>query len=78
MSKEVLLSIKNLDISFGNKKQFVEVVHNISFGISENEIVGVVGESGSGKSVTAMAIMGLLSKKQLRLQAIFFLKIKIF
>jgi len=63
MPKEVLLSIKNLHISFGNKKQFVEVVHNISFDISENEIVGVVGESGSGKSVTSLAIMGLLAKK---------------
>ncbi len=63
MSKKTLLSIKNLSISFGNKKQFVEVVHDISFDISENEIVGVVGESGSGKSVTSLAIMGLLAEK---------------
>ncbi len=67
MPKNPLLSIKNLSISFGNKKQFVEVVHNISFDISENEIVGVVGESGSGKSVTSLAIMRLLAEKTSKL-----------
>jgi len=63
MTNQYLLDIKNLSISFGNKKRQVEVVHNISFSISENEIVGIVGESGSGKSVTSLAIMGLLPKK---------------
>jgi len=43
------------------------VVHDISFDISENEIVGVVGESGSGKSVTSLAIMGLLAEKTSKL-----------
>ncbi|MFK5982952.1 MAG: ABC transporter ATP-binding protein [Flavobacteriaceae bacterium] len=68
MPKEILLSIKNLHISFGNKKQFVEVVHDISFSIAENEIIGVVGESGSGKSVTSLAIMGLLAEKTSKLR----------
>lgn len=63
MTKNPVLTINQLRISFGGKKDFSEVVHEISFSISENEIVGVVGESGSGKSVTAMAIMGLLPKK---------------
>ena len=63
MAKENLLTVKDLSISFGNKKQKVEVIHDISFKISENEIVGIVGESGSGKSVTSLAIMGLLPKK---------------
>jgi len=68
MTRKPLLDIQNLHISFGNKKKTVEVVHDISFAISENEIVGVVGESGSGKSVTAMAIMGLLPKKTAQLK----------
>jgi len=63
MTKEVLLSIKNLSIAFGTKKSSTEVVHDISFTITENEIVGIVGESGSGKSVTALSIMGLLPGK---------------
>ena len=63
MKNKSLLSISNLSISFGKKKNLTEVIHNISFSINENEVVGVVGESGSGKSVTAMSIMGLLAEK---------------
>jgi len=63
MSEKSLLEVANLTISFGNKKNRVNVIHNISFNINDNEILGVVGESGSGKSVTSMAIMGLLPKK---------------
>ncbi len=63
MSKKILLEVKNLSISFGNKKVKEEVVHNASFTVSENEILGIVGESGSGKSVTSLAIMGLLPTK---------------
>lgn len=57
-----LLSVKNVSISFNNNGRDGKVVHNISFDILANEIVGIVGESGSGKSVTSMAIMQLLNK----------------
>ena len=63
MKKNSILEISNLSIAFGNKKTSKEVVHNVSFSISENEILGIVGESGSGKSVTSLAIMGLLPEK---------------
>lgn len=63
-----LLSIKDLSISFGKKKALKEVVHNISFDVYENEILGIVGESGSGKSVTSMAIMGLLPKRNVHIK----------
>ncbi len=59
MKQEPILSIKDLSISFGNNK----VIHNISYNLYENEILGIVGESGSGKSVSSMAILGLLPKK---------------
>ncbi len=62
-----LLSVQELLVSFGNKKSNTEVLHAISFDVFENEIVGIVGESGSGKSVTSLAIMGLLPKKQTEL-----------
>ena len=68
MKNKLLLSVSNLSISFGKKTNLVEVIHNISFSIAENEILGVVGESGSGKSVTAMSIMGLLSEKNTHIQ----------
>lgn len=58
-----LLSIRDLTISFGKKKNLLEVIHAISFDVRENEIVGIVGESGSGKSVTSLAVMGLLPAK---------------
>ena len=47
MSVNEILQVKNLSISFGNNKTQVEVIHDISFEINENEILGVVGESGS-------------------------------
>lgn len=65
MAENNLLDVRDLSISFGNKSNLVEVIHTISFSISENEILGIVGESGSGKSVSSMAIMGLLPKKTL-------------
>ena len=68
MAKEILIDVKNLSIAFGSKKRSDEVVHDISFSISENEILGIVGESGSGKSVSAMSIMGLLPEKTSQLK----------
>ena len=61
MEKPVL-SLKNTSISFKNDGHKKTVVHNLSFDVFKNEIVGIVGESGSGKSVTSLAIMQLLSK----------------
>ncbi|WP_248724657.1 ABC transporter ATP-binding protein [Seonamhaeicola sp. ML3] len=58
MQKEPILSIKDLAISFGNN----EVIHNISYNLFENEILGIVGESGSGKSVSSLSVLGLLPK----------------
>jgi len=54
-----ILAIKNLSISFGEN----EVIHNISYTLNKNEILGIVGESGSGKSVSSLAILGLLPKR---------------
>ncbi|WP_271392269.1 ABC transporter ATP-binding protein [Aequorivita sinensis] len=67
MENTPLISIKDLVLSFGNKKKKTEVLHTISFDVFENEILGIVGESGSGKSVTSLALMGLLPKKQTNL-----------
>jgi len=60
MSNNLILSVSELSISFGRKNKWEEVIHTISFNVSENEVLGIVGESGSGKSVTSMAMMGLL------------------
>lgn len=58
-----IIKIKDLNISFKNRNEAVNVIKNISFTIKKNEIIGIVGESGSGKSVSSLAILGLLPKK---------------
>jgi peptide/nickel transport system ATP-binding protein len=60
MSKEPILQIKDLKVSFQTEKKLVPAVDGISFELKEGEILGIVGESGSGKSVTSLAIMGLI------------------
>ncbi|WP_047549483.1 ABC transporter ATP-binding protein [Psychroserpens sp. Hel_I_66] len=63
MLKTKLLDVKNLSISFSSESIEKEIIHNISYYLHPNEILGVVGESGSGKSVSSLAILGLLPKK---------------
>ncbi|MEM6380029.1 MAG: ABC transporter ATP-binding protein, partial [Bacteroidota bacterium] len=63
MQETPLLRVSDLSISFSSKDYDKEVISNISFSLSKNEILGIVGESGSGKSITSLAIMGLLPKK---------------
>ena len=51
--REVLLSLKNVDIAFGNTK----VVKNATFDIYRGETFSLVGESGSGKTTIGRAII---------------------
>jgi len=59
MTEKLLLNVEHLSISFGTN----EVIHDMSYQLNTNEILGIVGESGSGKSVSSLAILGLLPKK---------------
>jgi peptide/nickel transport system ATP-binding protein len=62
MSK-LILDIKNLSLSFKSQQAVNQVLFEVSYKLYENEILGVVGESGSGKSVSSLAVLGLLPKK---------------
>ncbi|MFZ7942548.1 ABC transporter ATP-binding protein [Neobacillus sp. 19] len=62
MSNSVL-EVKDLDLSFKTTKGELQALSEVSFTISEGEIVGLVGESGCGKSITSLSIMGLNSEE---------------
>ena len=60
----MMLEIQDLHVQFHTRKR--EAVSGVSLTIHDGEILGLVGESGSGKSVTAMAVAGLLPRRQCR------------
>jgi len=57
---EIVLSIRNLRVTFDTPLGPLEAVRGIDLDVHAGEMMGVVGESGSGKSVTFLAAMGLL------------------
>ncbi len=62
-----LLEVDDLSVVFSRKGEQPSVaVDGVSFAVEPGQTVGVVGESGCGKSVTALAIMGLLPRRGVR------------
>ena len=57
-----VLEIKDLRTQFHTDEGAVRAVDGVSLELREGETLGLVGESGSGKSVTALSVMGLISK----------------
>ena len=55
--KEILLSIKNIDITFGKGDSAVRAVKNATFDIYKGETFSLVGESGSGKTTIGRAVI---------------------
>ena len=59
-SRERLLDIDDLRVSFSTRRGMVEAVRGVSLSLDVGQTLGIVGESGSGKSVTAFAVTHLL------------------
>ncbi len=55
--KEVLLSVKNIDITFGKGENAFKAVKDASFDIYKGETFSLVGESGSGKTTIGRAVI---------------------
>ena len=55
--REILLQVKNVDITFGKGDDAVKAVKNASFDIYKGETFSLVGESGSGKTTIGRAVI---------------------
>lgn len=66
MEEKLILQVKDLNIEFHDHLIPETVVYDFDLDLKEGEIVGLVGESGSGKSMSALAIAGLLSRKDMK------------
>lgn len=65
--KNRLLEVEHLKVEIATSAGTVKAVRDISFAIDNGETVGLVGESGCGKSMTAQAIMRLISPPKVHL-----------
>jgi peptide/nickel transport system ATP-binding protein len=61
-TKDILLSVENLQVHFVGDGPVARAVDGVDFTIRRRETVCIVGESGCGKTVTALAILGLLKR----------------
>jgi peptide/nickel transport system ATP-binding protein len=59
---DILLEVKNLQVSFRTDEGIARVVDALDFTVRRGQTLGIVGESGSGKSVTTKALMQLLPR----------------
>ena len=55
-----LLEVDRLRVEFVTRRGTLRAIDDLSFGLSEGEVLGIVGESGAGKSLTGSAIVGLI------------------
>ena len=52
----VIIDLKNIDITFTQKRRTIQAVKDVSIQIEKGDIYGIVGYSGAGKSTLVRAI----------------------
>src|SRR5438105_6358544 len=62
MTRETLLSVRNLKTYFAQDEGTVRAVDGVSFDMAQGVTLGIVGESGCGKSVTARSILRIVDR----------------
>ncbi len=58
-----ILNVRELNVTFHDRQSGERTIKDLSFTLGKGEIMGIVGESGSGKTITALTVIGLLSRK---------------
>jgi peptide/nickel transport system ATP-binding protein len=59
-SKDIVLDVDGLKVTYRVRGRDREVLHSLSFKIARGESYGLVGESGCGKSTAALSVMRYL------------------
>ena len=54
--RNVIIDLKNIDITFTQKRRTIQAVKDVSIQIEKGDIYGIVGYSGAGKSTLVRAI----------------------
>lgn len=62
---DYVLYVDNLSVEYTVSGKRVYALSNITFGVKENESIGIVGESGCGKSTLALAISHILPQNSM-------------
>ena len=64
-----LITVRDLHTQLVTHRGVVDAVEGVSFAVGAQKSLGIVGESGCGKTQTALAIMGLLPRREGRIVA---------
>jgi peptide/nickel transport system ATP-binding protein len=60
VDKELLLSIRNLNVEYATRRGPLSAVDGLNLDLYQGEVFGLVGESGCGKSTLGRAIMRMI------------------